>query len=77
MMPLAKDPLGDKRENPKYCSYCFSGGKLHAEDTKDLAEFQQICYENMRKWGHSWIMAKIYAWSIQFAPYWKERNKKK
>jgi hypothetical protein len=48
-MPFAKDPLGDKREHPKYCSYCYSGGKLHAEDAKDMAEFQNIVYQNMRK----------------------------
>ncbi len=74
-MPLSKDSLGDARENPKYCSYCFSAGKLHADEAKNLEEFQQVAYENMRKWGHSWIMAKFFAWTIRFAPYWKERKK--
>lgn len=48
-MPLSKDSLGDARENPKYCSYCFSAGKLHADEAKNLEEFQQVAYENMRK----------------------------
>ena len=75
LMPFAKDPLGDKRENPKYCSYCFSEGKLHAEEAKDMKEFQKICYEAMRKNGTPWILAKLFSFSIRFAPYWKQRNK--
>lgn len=76
LMPFSRDPLWDKRENPKYCSYCFSGGELHADKAKDLWEFQAICFDGMRKNGTPWIIAKFFAWTIRFAPYWKERNKK-
>jgi hypothetical protein len=48
MMPLDKDPLGDKRENPKYCSYCYADGELHADKAKDLKEYQNIVFLNMR-----------------------------
>lgn len=74
LIPFSKDPNADKRENPKYCSYCYSGGKLHAKDAT-LEEFQEKCYESMRRNGTPWIIAKVFAWSIRFAPYWKERRK--
>lgn len=75
MMPLSKDPLGDNRENLKYCSYCYSNGELHADKIGSLKEFQDIVYKNMHDGGHSWLMCKFATWSIGFAPYWKARQK--
>jgi len=69
-MPFNMDPMGDNRENPRYCSYCFKGGKLCYEG--DLKGFQKVCYEQMRKNGTSPIKAKFFAWMIRFAPRWKK-----
>lgn len=73
-MPLGKDPLGESRENPAYCSYCFSGGKLHADQASSLAEFQSACFRSMRERGVPWILARLFAFSIRFSPYWKNRR---
>ncbi len=71
LMPFDKDPMGDKIENPRYCSYCFNNGKLCYEGT-DLKEFQKVCYESMRKNGTPYILAKLYTFMIRFAPRWKK-----
>jgi hypothetical protein len=68
LMPFSKDP--GVRENPRYCSYCFNGGKLCYEGT-DLKEFQRISYENMRKHGTGTVMAWVYSYMIRFAPRWR------
>lgn len=72
LMPFNRDPMGDRRENPQYCSYCFKDGRLCYEG--DLKGFQKICYEQMRKDGMSGIKAGFFSWMIRFAPRW--RNKK-
>jgi hypothetical protein len=72
-MPFDKDPLGDKRENPKYCSYCFSGGKLCYEGS-DRKEFQKIVYKAMREHGTNFLLAHIYSFMIRFAPRWKSKK---
>jgi hypothetical protein len=76
MMPLAKDPAGATRENPHYCSLCFSGGHLRADEVRDLAEFQAEAYAGMRRRGLSWIAARFFAYCIRFAPYWRERRRR-
>lgn len=68
-MPFSKDP--GKQENERYCSYCFRNGKLCYEGD-NLAEFQKIAYEGMRKSGMNIVLAKLYSWSIRFAPRWKK-----
>ena len=72
LMPFSKDP--GVRENERYCSYCYKNGKLCYEGN-DLKEFQKICYEQMRKDGLSWPLAKFYTYMIRFAPRWKQSKK--
>ena len=74
MMPLDKDPAGAAREHPLYCSFCFSDGKLHAEQAADLAAFQAAAYGSMRARGVSWLLARLFVFAIRFAPYWKSRR---
>jgi len=68
LMPFDKD-LG-QRESDKYCSLCFSDGKLCYEGN-DLKLFQQKCYEGMVARGMNKFMAKFFTWLIPFAPRWK------
>ncbi len=68
-MPFSKDT--GVRENPLYCSLCFSGGKLCYEGN-DLKEFQRVCYESMRKNGIGALKAKLFTFMIRFAPRWKK-----
>jgi hypothetical protein len=42
-----------------------------------MAEFQQKCMEGMLANGLPKWKAKLFTWTIRFAPYWKERNKRK
>lgn len=74
LMPLDKDPAGRTREDHRYCSYCFSGGQLHAEKSASLAEFQRTCFDAMRARGTPWLLARFFAFTIRFAPYWKSRR---
>jgi len=69
LMPFNKD-LG-KRESEKYCSFCFSNGKLCYEGN-DLKVFQQKSYEGMIAHGMNKYLAKFFAWTIRFAPRWKK-----
>ncbi len=68
MMPFSKDT--GVRENENYCSLCFKDGKLCYEGN-DLKEFQNICYESMRKSGMGKLKAKFFTFMIRFAPRWK------
>lgn len=69
-MPFSADE--GVRESENYCSYCFKDGKLCYEGT-DLKEFQKICYEGMRSHGMNPILARVYTWSIRFAPRWRKK----
>jgi hypothetical protein len=69
-MPFSKDP--GKRESDKYCSYCFQNGKLNAEGAS-LEDFKKRCYEGMIKNGTNKYLAKFFTWTIQFAPYWRNK----
>lgn len=69
MMPFSKDT--GVRESDRYCSNCYKNGKLCYEGN-DLKEFQKLAFENMRRKGYLWPVAKIFAWSIRFAPRWKK-----
>ena len=71
LMPFSKDPLSDKRESEKYCSYCFKNGKLNYEGN-DVNEYKRICYQKMVEGGTSKIKAKLFTWMIGFAPRWKK-----
>lgn len=71
MMPFSKDK--GVRESEVYCSLCYKDGKL-CYPGNDLAEFQKICYESMRKNGTPYLLAKFYTYMIRFAPRWKNKK---
>lgn len=71
LMPFDKD-LGE-RESARYCSLCFKNGELCYKGN-DLKEFQGICYRKMRENGMGFIRAKLYTWSIRFAPRWQKSS---
>jgi hypothetical protein len=73
-MPLEKDPAGAAREHPRYCTFCFSDGRLHAEQAADLAAFQASAYGSMRARGVSWLSARLFVFAMRFAPYWRGRR---
>ena len=68
-MPFKNDP--GVRTSERYCSYCFQDGKLTYTGS-DLKEFQSLSYEGMIKRGMNRFLARIYAWSIRFAPRWRK-----
>lgn len=70
-MPLSQDP--GPRISEKYCSLCFQDGRLNAEGVS-LQEFQRCCYEGMRKRGVNPLLARLFAFVIRFAPYWRVRR---
>lgn len=69
LMPFSKDP--GKRESERYCSYCFSNGRLTYQGN-DLKEFQRLSYEGMRKHGINPPLAWLYSFMIRFAPRWRK-----
>lgn len=71
LMPLAKDPLGDKRESERYCSYCFHDGKLVYEGS-NAKEFRRKMYEAIRARGVNPITASFYTFMTRFASRWKK-----
>lgn len=71
-MPFKKDAKGAKRESDKYCSYCFSDGKLCYEGT-DVKEFKKGMVEQMVASGANPMKAKFLAFMAGFAPRWKKR----
>lgn len=73
LMPFAKDPKGENRENEKYCSYCFNNGGL-CYSGNDLKEFKKAMVEEIVKRGESRFKANIYAFMAGFAPRWKGQN---
>jgi hypothetical protein len=70
MMPFKKDPLGEKREHEKYCSYCFNNGKLCYEGN-DVREFKKAMVEEIVKRGEPRWKANMFAYMSGFAPRWK------
>lgn len=70
MMPFKKDPKGAERENEKFCSYCYSGGKLMYKGS-DVNEFKRAMIDAMVSRGENKTKAKFYAWCAGFAPRWK------
>lgn len=68
-MPFDKD-MG-KRESEKYCSICFFNGKLNYEEN-DFKEFQKMAYDSMIKRGMNKWKAKLFTFTIRFAPRWKK-----
>ncbi len=71
MMPFAKDPKGENRENAKYCSYCFYDGKL-AYPGDDVKEFKKAMIKAITDRGESPIKAHLFAFVAGFAPRWKK-----
>ena len=73
MMPFKKDPKGMHREHEKYCSYCYSNGKLCYEGD-DLKEFKKAMIEAIVARGESRFKAKFFAYMAGFAPRWKKNR---
>jgi hypothetical protein len=71
MMPFKKDPKGAKRESEKYCSYCYSDGKL-CYPGDNVKEFKKAMVEAMVARGEPELKAKFFAFMAGFAPRWKE-----
>ena len=71
MMPFKKDPLGENREHEKFCSYCYTKGKLCYHGT-DIKEFQQAMIKAITDRGESKIKAHIFAFMAGFAPRWQK-----
>jgi len=71
LMPFAADP--GQRTSPKYCSLCFGDGRLNAEGVA-LRDFQRVSYQGMRKRGVNALQARLFTFSIRFAPYWRSRQ---
>lgn len=72
MMPFKKDPLGADRESEKYCSYCFSNGKL-CYDGNDVNEFKKIVENAIVARGENKWKAKFFAFMAGCAPRWKNK----
>ena len=72
LMPFAKDP--GVRESDRYCSLCYKNGQLCYHGT-DLKEFQKEAYKGMVGRGMNKWLAKLYTFSIRFAPRWKNPQK--
>lgn len=72
-MPFTKDPKGAEREHEKYCSYCFSGGKLCYEGT-DVKEFKRAMVDAIVARGEPRWKAKLFAYMSGFAPRWKGKS---
>lgn len=73
LMPFKKDPKGSKREHAKYCSYCFSNGRLRYEGT-DVKEFKKAMIDVIVKRGESRLKAHLFAFMAGFAPRWKKNS---
>ena len=71
MMPFTKDPLGEKRESEKYCSYCFNNGKLCYEGD-DVKEFKRGMIDAMVARGENKMKARFFAFMAGFAPRWRK-----
>ncbi len=72
MMPFKKDPKGTDREHEKYCSYCYSGGKL-AYPGNDVKEFKRAMYDVIITRGESKLKAKFFTHMAGYAPRWKNK----
>ena len=70
LMPFKRDL--EKRESDIYCSYCFKDGALVYKGN-DLKEFQKMCYHGMRCGGVNILLAKLFTFTIRFAPRWKSK----
>jgi hypothetical protein len=68
LLPFKNDP--GQRESERYCSLCYSNGRLHYQGN-DLKEFQRMVYQSMRERGMNLLKAKFFTWAIRFAPRWK------
>lgn len=72
LIPFTKDPKGADREQPLYCSYCFSNGKLCYEGT-DVREFRRKMIEAIVARGENVWKARFFAFMAGFAPRWKKK----
>lgn len=70
-MPFEKDP--GNRESAQHCSYCYQNGELTYKGN-DLKEFQRLAYDGMRRSGMNPILARLFTFTIRFAPRWKNQK---
>lgn len=73
LMPFSKDPKGAARESEKYCSYCFTNGKL-CYPGNDLAGFRKAMIDAIVARGESRPKAWLFAFMAGFAPRWKKEK---
>ncbi len=76
LMPFSKDPMGVNREHEKYCSYCFSHGKLCYEGD-DWQEFKKAMIAAIVARGESRLKAHFFAFMAGFAPRWRKKSNSK
>lgn len=74
LMPFSKDPKGENREHEKFCTYCYSNGKLNYQGN-NLKEFKKAMIAAIVARGESRIKAHIFAFMAGFAPRWKKGYK--
>ncbi len=74
LMPFAKDPKGINREHDKFCTYCFSNGKLNYKGN-NLKEFKKAMISAITSRGESRLKAHLFAFMAGFAPRWKNGYK--
>lgn len=74
LMPFQKDPKGANREHEKFCTYCFSNGKLNYPGN-DPREFRRAMISAIVNRGEGKIKAYFFAFLAGFAPRWKKAYK--
>jgi len=70
LMPFTKDPQGENREHEKFCSYCYTNGKLCYEGN-DVNEFKKAMIDAIVARGENIWKARFFAFMAGFAPRWK------
>lgn len=68
-MPLNRP--NSQSADPRYCTMCFQNGELCYKGN-DLKEFQAQAYKGMREDGMNIFKAKLFTYTIRFAPRWKK-----
>lgn len=74
LMPFSKDPKGQNRDHDKFCTYCYSNGKLNYLGS-DLKEFKKAMISAIISRGEPRLKAQLFAFMAGFAPRWKSGYK--
>ncbi len=70
-MPLDQDT--GVSGSSRYCSMCYKDGEFRYKGN-DRTEFQRMAYRGMRDRGMNPVMARIFTFTIRFAPRWKQTS---